>query len=56
MILMCFNKYVHELVTADGVFIDARFNYKIIQWVLLKMLVFWDLILGRGRNLRRNRW
>ena len=29
MILMCFfNKYVHELVTIDTDFIDARFNYE----------------------------
>ena len=23
-----FNKYVHELVTIDNIFIDARFNYE----------------------------
>ena len=29
IILMCFfNKYVHELVTIDTDFIDARFNYE----------------------------
>ena len=26
-----FNKYVHELVTTDNDFIDARFNYETIS-------------------------
>ena len=29
-----FNKYVHELVTIDTDFIDARFNYETVERVL----------------------
>ena len=35
---MFFNKYVHELVTIDTDFIDARFNYEMNLGVWLNIL------------------
>jgi len=36
---MFFNKYVHELVTIDTDFINARFNYETIVMFLIASMV-----------------
>ena len=54
VILMCFfNKYLHELVTTDAEFIDARFNYEncyyyacaSVNWIKLNNVHVWSFCL-----------